>query len=144
MTSATVAPTTVPVPVTDPAPTEPVPLTTVPVTTAPPPATTVPAPVTTPAPATTVPPPPTAAGVPDVFGLPQADAEALLVGAGYQPRFFRVCSGSVGEGEVRQVLWNDGGTEIIVVDKQGVIAEEALVPPGTELSVKVGTGVACG
>lgn len=100
-------------------------------------------PVTAPptVPQTALVPPPV--GVPNVFGLAQSEAEVALVNAGYVPHFFRVCSGSVAEGEVRQVLWSDGANEFIVVDKQGVIPEQALLPPGSELSVKVGTGQPC-
>jgi molecular chaperone DnaK len=86
---------------------------------------------------------PAATGVPNVFKLPQADAEALLVAAGYVPKFARVCSHSVADGEVRQVLFTSGGQQVIVVDLQGALPEAAGVPPGTELLVKVGNGKPC-
>jgi hypothetical protein len=79
--------------------------------------------------------------VPNVVRQPEPDALAALAGAGLSPAPIRVCSSSVGEGIVRQVVRAQSGPERIVVDLDGV--HEQQLPGGTQLVVKVGTGQPC-
>jgi TIR domain/Putative peptidoglycan binding domain len=81
--------------------------------------------------------------VPDVFNKPVHDAHAELHAIGFELDDIAVCSNSVGEGRVRQVLWTDDhGGEHVVVDKPGVVADNR-APVGTLLTVKVANGQPC-
>jgi hypothetical protein len=81
--------------------------------------------------------------VPDVVQFPRKAALDTLIAVGFAPRAFDVCSGSVGAGEVRQILAVENGQEEIVVDLPGVTDAGRQLEAGTNLIVKVGTGEPC-
>ena len=92
--------------------------------------------------AQSAPAPPEVTEVPNVFGLPAADARAQLQSLGFEVDEGVACSGSVGAGEVRQVWWLDEtGGKRIVVDKVDVADRSA--PTGTLLTVLLGSGRPC-
>ena len=68
--------------------------------------------------------------------------EDLLVSVGFTVRPVRVCSGSVGEGEVREIRSIDETK--VYVDETGVTDLGTAVPTGSTLLMKVGTGQSCG
>lgn len=76
----------------------------------------------------------------DWFGRPETEAIPVLQSQGLMVHAYPVCSGSVGAGEVRQVLGPSGE---ILVDKSGVTALGMEVNPGSDIEVKVGTGRPC-
>ena len=87
---------------------------------------------------------PTPPGIPDVYNLPQASAEDLLRKSGFGSRVFIVCSSSVAQGRVRQViLQTSSGAEEILDDRTGVSSAGMSVPAGTTVILKVSTGVPC-
>lgn len=55
---------------------------------------------------------------------------------------YRVCSGSVASGEVRQIIRSSDGA--VLLDKEGVTAAGLALAAGTVIEVKVGTGSPCG
>jgi hypothetical protein len=81
--------------------------------------------------------------VPDVARVPQEDAEEALLEAGFAPRSVPVCSSSVPEGSVRQVVRLEGDGEIEVVGLDGVVPTVSHLEAGTNLIVKIGTGLPC-
>jgi hypothetical protein len=81
--------------------------------------------------------------VPDVVQFPRQAALDTLIAAGFAPRAFEVCSGSVGAGEVRQVQAVENGQQETVVDLPGVTDAGQQLEAGTSLIVKVGTGEPC-
>lgn len=92
---------------------------------------------------TTVPSPGPVA-LPDVFGHRHEEAVGQLQGLGFAVIAYDVCSGSVAQGEVRQVISRDGDYETELVGKSGVTEEGMAVPFGATVEVKIGTGWACG
>ena len=80
--------------------------------------------------------------MPNVYGQPRTDAEQALIAAGFAVRSIPVCSASVGRDIVRQVLYEEKGTQVIVVDKPGISTNDH-AREGTELTIKIGTGQAC-
>jgi hypothetical protein len=80
--------------------------------------------------------------VPNVYGVEHTQAEQQLIAAGFLVRTFSVCSSSVGQGIVRQVLYEEGNPALIVVDKPGAPAA-GRAPRGAGLVVKIGTGASC-
>jgi hypothetical protein len=81
--------------------------------------------------------------VPDVARVSQADAEEALLEAGFAPRSVPACSSSVPEGAVRQVVMLEGDGEIEVVGLDGVVPTASHLEAGTNLIVKIGTGLPC-
>jgi hypothetical protein len=82
--------------------------------------------------------------LPDVARASQADAEEALLEAGFAPRSVPVCSSSVPQGIVRQVVMLEGDGEMEVVGLDGVVPTVGRLEAGTDLIVKVGTGLPCG
>jgi peptidoglycan hydrolase-like protein with peptidoglycan-binding domain len=81
--------------------------------------------------------------VPDIYQWPADLARAELEALGFEVDEDDVCSSSVGEGEVRQVVWLDHvGDEHVVVDKPGGVADDR-APAANLLKVKVGDGSPC-
>ena len=78
--------------------------------------------------------------MPNVFGREAGPAIEELVALGFVVVDYLVCSGSVGEGEVRQVVYPDA-TEL--VGKEGVTDEGRNVQFGSVVEVKIGTGLPC-
>jgi hypothetical protein len=81
--------------------------------------------------------------VPDVVGQTEAQADAALLHAGLAPQAIPVCSHSVPQGIVRQVVRYEAGQETIIVDLDGVKPGHTRLPAGTALVVKVGNGTPC-
>ena len=96
----------------------------------------------TPSPVATV----NTAPVPHVYNLSEAAGAQRLRAAGFGVRSIYVCSGSVRQGNVRQVLTdigpNDDGQ--IVDDAGGVTQTGAGLAKGTGLVMKISTGNPCG
>lgn len=90
-------------------------------------------------------PAPTAVGVPNVYGLPIAEARAKLEGARYViGAIENVCSNSIRvSGVVRQVL--AAGGRVVLVDEPptGVTADGKALAPGSALVLKVANGLSC-
>ncbi len=76
----------------------------------------------------------------DWFRRPAAEAIAALEQQGFVVIDYQVCSGTVGNGEVRQVASGDG---TIYVDETGITAEGAQLPIGSVVEVKIGSGAPC-
>lgn len=83
----------------------------------------------------------TTVDVPNVFGMGAGEALERLQQAGFAPASYEVCSGSVPQGAVRQVLVRS--SQAIAIDKQGVMPGGRGLPMGTALEVKVGSGRPC-
>ena len=83
---------------------------------------------------------PPAVVVPHVYGIPESDGEAQLINAGFAVQSERVCSSSVGLGQIRQVR---SGNDTVVDDKSVVATDERTLPRGSVLFVKVGNGTPC-
>ena len=89
-------------------------------------------------------PTPIVRGVPNVYDMASNQAVTMLKSAGYAPRAISVCSHSVAQGRVRQVLMDGGATDgTILVDTDGVTPIGSTLPTGAAVVVKVSTGIAC-
>jgi hypothetical protein len=99
---------------------------------------------TTTAPFATTVPTPISIALPNVFGQKSAGAIEEIQALGLAVVSYAVCSGSVGEDEVRQVVTVEDGQEIELVGKAGVTEAGRHVSPFSILEVKIGTGVPCG
>lgn len=90
-------------------------------------------------------PSPTAAGVPNVYGMPLAEARTRIESARYAiGRIENVCSNSISvAGVVRQVY--AAGGHVILVDEPpiGVTADGKALAPGSSLVLKVANGSGC-
>jgi hypothetical protein len=75
-----------------------------------------------------------------VYNLPEEEGLAQLWQAGVVPAPGRVCSSSVAEGRIRQVILPD---ETVLVDEDGVTDRGREVPRDSEVKVKVSTGTSC-
>ena len=93
--------------------------------------------------ATTVP-TPISIELPNVFGQQAAGAIEQIQALGLAVVAYEVCSGSVGLGEVRQVVTLDGKEEVELVGTAGVTESGRQVSPFSILEVKIGSGAACG
>jgi len=76
--------------------------------------------------------------VPNVYNANADEARTRLEQAHLVVFAYTVCSGSVVQGHVRQVLSSDGK---VVIDKAGVLIRQ--LPVGSTVEVKVGSGTAC-
>ncbi len=74
------------------------------------------------------------------FARPASEAVPALEAQGFLVSAYEVCSSSVDEGEVRQILGSDG---TVYVDKNGVTADASDVSIGSVIEVKIGNGTAC-
>lgn len=74
------------------------------------------------------------------FGRPAADAVEELQDRGFVVVAYEVCSSSVRQGEVRQIVSGDGD---IYVDKEGITELGSALPIGAVIEVKVGNGETC-
>ncbi len=74
------------------------------------------------------------------FGLPKDRAIASIESLGIYVADFPVCSGSVGEGEVRQITTGDG---VILDDKDGLTDAAGYIEFGSVVQMKVGNGTPC-
>ena len=83
----------------------------------------------------------TVADVPNVYNEAESTAVEQLRAAGFAVNVFKVCSGSVEDGRVRQVLVQS--TQTTVVDRAGVLSAGRGVAIGTKLDVKVSNGRPC-
>ena len=88
----------------------------------------------------TIAPPLAAVPLPDLFASPAPAAIERLHALGFAVISYDVCSSSVGQGEVRQVVLADG-TEL--VGSAGVTEAGRAVVPGTTIEVKIGSGAPC-
>jgi hypothetical protein len=85
-------------------------------------------------------------GVQNVYNIPLARAEQILRTQGYSTlQVDPVCSNSVANGNVREVIVTNGAKQIAdevdVVDENGTT--DARVAPGTPLTIKVSDGQTC-
>lgn len=81
---------------------------------------------------------------PDLVGSPRTDAEASLGELGFAFASWDVCSSSVEEGVVRQIVREDPELgEIVIQDLDGMIGSESVQPADTNLVLKVSTGQPC-
>jgi hypothetical protein len=78
--------------------------------------------------------------LPDLFGAEATTAIGELQSLGLAVIAYDVCSGSVGAGEVRQIVYPDG-TELVGSD--GTTTAGSSVPIGSSVEVKIGTGTPC-
>lgn len=76
------------------------------------------------------------------FGEPAEAAVPALRERGFTVIDYPVCSGSVGAGEVRQII--DSGDGTIYLDTEGITAAGERVAVDTSIEVKFGTGTPCG
>ncbi len=74
------------------------------------------------------------------FGQPADAAITAIEDQGIFVADFRVCSGSVNEGEVRQITTGDG---VILDDKDGLTDDAQEIAVGSVVQMKVGTGTPC-
>jgi hypothetical protein len=82
--------------------------------------------------------------VPPVYNLSEAAGAQQLRAAGFAVRSIHVCSGSVQQGNVRQVLTDIGDPDGQVVDDQGGVTEAGTsLARGTGLVMKISTGIPC-
>lgn len=75
------------------------------------------------------------------FGEPAEAAVPALRERGFTVIDYLVCSGSVGVGEVRQIIDSDDGT--IYLDTEGITPAGELVDVDRTIEVKVGSGTPC-
>jgi hypothetical protein len=78
----------------------------------------------------------------DMFSSDARSSVDALTAAGFIVIDYPVCSSSVGDGEVRQVIRSVDG--VVLLDKEGPTPEAGGIEIGTAIEVKVGNGYACG
>ncbi len=76
----------------------------------------------------------------DLFRAQRPNAVKALTDAGFKVNDYLVCSGSVGEGQVRQILGPEGE---VLLDIGGVTASGREINRGAAIEVKIGNGQPC-
>ncbi len=79
----------------------------------------------------------------DFYREPFQSVMDELKSRGFLVTAYEVCSGSVGRGEVRQIVLSIGGDEVELLGANGITDAGTDIPPNSLLEIKVGSGSTC-